>query len=100
MTDQGKQRFKATGTPPVMSTDELRLSGRWVGIRFKIGTYLPWLLPEGLRDGRDANLPEATTRSFWFNGSAIEYPAFDHAETFIARLLMSSACRVTTIRHI
>jgi hypothetical protein len=58
----------------------------WVGIRFKIGTFLPSLLPEGLRDGRDANLPEATTRSFWFNGSAIEYPTFDHAETFIARL--------------
>jgi hypothetical protein len=58
----------------------------WVGIRFKIGTFLPRLLPERLRDGRDANLPAATTRSFWFNGSAIEYPTFEHAEAFITRL--------------
>jgi len=58
----------------------------WIGIRFRLGTFLPRLLPAHLRDGHDANLPAATTRSCWFNGSAIEYPTFDHAEAFIARL--------------
>jgi len=32
-------------------------------------------------------LPEATGRSFWLNGSAWEYPAFENAETFVKRLV-------------
>ena len=33
------------------------------------------------------NLPEATSRSFWLNGSAWEYPDFENAETFVKRLV-------------
>jgi methylphosphotriester-DNA--protein-cysteine methyltransferase len=44
-------------------------------------------LPPGrLRDRRDVTLPEASSRSFWLNGSAWEYPDFENAETFVARL--------------
>ena len=32
-------------------------------------------------------LPEATSRSFWLNGSAWEYPDFENAETFVKRLV-------------
>lgn len=59
----------------------------WIGIRFPLGTFMPRLLPIQLRDRQDLNLPEATTRSFWLNGSALEYPTFDRAETFIAHLV-------------
>jgi methylphosphotriester-DNA--protein-cysteine methyltransferase len=32
-------------------------------------------------------LPDASTQSFWLNGSAWEYPTFENADTFVARLL-------------
>jgi len=34
-------------------------------------------------------LPPATGHSFWLNGSALEYPHFDNAETFVKRLAKS-----------
>lgn len=60
--------------------------GEWLGIRFKVGTFMPRFLPGGLRDQNDVTLPDATSRSFWLNGSAWQYPDFDNAETFIKRL--------------
>jgi hypothetical protein len=60
--------------------------GEWLGIRFKLGTFMPRFLPGSLRDHRDVNLPHATSRSFWLNGSAWEYPDFENAETFVKRL--------------
>ncbi len=61
--------------------------GEWVGIRFKIGTFLPQLLPRNLRDRSDVTLPGATSRSFWLNGSAWEYPTLENADTFVKRLV-------------
>ena len=61
--------------------------GDWLGIRFKSGTFLPQFPPGTLRDHNDLTLPEASTRSFWLDGSAWEYPTFESADTFVARLL-------------
>jgi hypothetical protein len=58
----------------------------WVGVRFKLGTFMPLLPPGRLMDRRDVTLPAATSRSFWLNGSAWEYPTFENAEVFVARL--------------
>lgn len=63
--------------------------GEWIGIRFKIGTFMPRFLPGFLRDHKDVNLPPATAHSFWLNGSALDYPDFDNAETFVRRLAKS-----------
>ena len=61
--------------------------GQWIGVHFKLGTFMP-LLPTGmLRDRNDVTLPEASSRSFWLNGSAWEYPSFDNVETFVTRLV-------------
>jgi hypothetical protein len=61
--------------------------GDWVGIRFKLGTFWPAFLPGTLRDRRDVTLPGASSRSFWLSGSAWEYPTFENADTFVARLV-------------
>jgi hypothetical protein len=61
--------------------------GEWLGIRFKLGTFMPQFLPGSLRDQRDVTLPDATGRSFWLNGSALQYPDFENAETFVKRLV-------------
>jgi len=60
--------------------------GEWIAIRFKLGTFMPRFLPGSLRDHQDVNLPDATSRSFWLNGSAWQYPDFDNAEAFVKRL--------------
>jgi hypothetical protein len=60
--------------------------GEWLGIRFKLGTFMPRLTPRELSDRRDIRLPDATTRAFWLNGSAWEYPDFENADTFVTRL--------------
>lgn len=65
---------------------DLPANGEWLGIRFKAGTFVPYLTPGNLADRRDVTLPDATRHSFWLNGSAWEYPGFEHAETFVARL--------------
>ena len=43
--------------------------------------------PQAISDRRDVTLPEASSRSFWLNGSAWEYPDFENAETFVKRLV-------------
>jgi AraC-like DNA-binding protein len=61
--------------------------GEWVAIRFKLGTFFPQLLPGRLRDRHDVTLAGAGSRSFWLNGSAWDYPTFENADTFAARLI-------------
>jgi AraC-like DNA-binding protein len=61
--------------------------GEWLGIRFRLGTFMPRLPPEQLRDHNDVTLPDASSRSFWLDGSVWEYPDFDNAEDFVARLV-------------
>ena len=61
--------------------------GEWIGVYFKLGTFMPRLPNCILRDRNDVTLPEASSRSFWLNGSAWEYPSFDNIETFVTRLV-------------
>jgi hypothetical protein len=68
------------------TTADCPAHGEWFAIRFKLGTFMPQLRPGILRDRNDVTLPKATSRSFWLNGSAWEYPNFENAETFVARL--------------
>jgi AraC-like DNA-binding protein len=69
-----------------MTTADCPAEGEWLGIRFKLGTFLPRFPPTSLSDRRDVTLADASTRSFWLNGSAWEYPTFENADTFVARL--------------
>lgn len=55
-------------------------------IKFKLGTYIPDLPPKNLVD-EDAVLPDASSRSFWLNGFAWEFPDFENVETFVDRLV-------------
>ncbi|MEQ8675041.1 MAG: helix-turn-helix domain-containing protein [Aggregatilineales bacterium] len=56
------------------------------GITFKIGTYLPHL-PTTHLVNNGINLPDATSRSFWFYGSAWEFPTFENADNFLNRMV-------------
>lgn len=55
-------------------------------IKFKLGTFMPHLPAIGLLD-TETVLPEAAGPTFWLNGSAWQFPDFENAETFVARLV-------------
>lgn len=83
----GRTFFTLRGPETQATLAELPADGEWFAIRFKVGTFVPQLTPGNLTDRRDVTLPEATRHSFWLNGSAWDYPAFENAETFVNRLV-------------
>lgn len=60
--------------------------GEWFAIRFKPGTFFRSLPAPRLIDGNDVSLPAASSHSFWLQGARWQFPSFDNAETFVARL--------------
>ena len=72
---RGKTFLTLRGPETRATTADCPAEGEWLGIRFKLGTFMPQVPPGRLLDRRDVTLPEATGRSFWLNGSAWEYPA-------------------------
>ena len=83
---QGRSFLTVRGPETKMTTAACPAEGEWFGIRFKVGTFLPQFPATSISDRRDVTLPGASTRSFWLNGSAWEYPTVDNVDTFLARL--------------
>ncbi len=55
----------------------------FIGIQFKAGVFMPNLPAKMVMDRNDLNLPEATSKSFWLNSSAWQYPDYENADTFV-----------------
>src|SRR6266540_5038200 len=62
------------------------LGGEFFGIIFKYGTFMPQFPVSTLVDG-DVDLPDASGKSFWLNGSAWQFPNYENADTFVGRLV-------------
>ena len=62
------------------------VDGEWVGIEFRLGTFMP-MLPVSALVNRDLTLPGAGKRSFWLDGSAWQFPDYENADTFVNRLV-------------
>jgi len=85
---RGKTSFTVRGPETKATPLHYQWTGaEWLGIRFKLGTFLPYLPPSKLLDRRDVNLPQATSQSFWLQGSVWELPTFENADTFVERLV-------------
>jgi AraC-like DNA-binding protein len=83
----GKTTLTVRGPETYAATLDCPAEGEWLGIRFKLGTFMPRLPARNLLARKDVTLPEATSRSFWLHGSAWDYPDFENAETFVNRLV-------------
>jgi AraC-like DNA-binding protein len=57
------------------------------GIQFKPGVFMPNLPAKLVMNRHDINLPDASSKSFWLNGSAWKYPNYENADTFVNRLV-------------
>jgi len=82
----GRTTFTVRGPETRSTVAESPADGEWVGIIFKMGTFMPNFLPGSLIDRNDLTLPEAGGRKFWLDGSAWEYPDFENVDTFVDRL--------------
>ena len=65
---------------------EFPAEGEWFGIAFKLGTFVPDILPGSLI-GRYIVLPDTSSRSFSLCHSAWQFPNFENADTFVDRLV-------------
>jgi len=73
-----------TKAAPVSYTE----GDEYLGIRFKLGTFMPYLPARNLLDGA-AILPEATRKTFWLGSSTWQFPDYENVETFVDRLVRS-----------
>ena len=67
---------------------EFPAEGEWFGIAFKLGTFVPNILPGSLID-RNIVLPETSARSFFLCRSAWQFPNYENADTFVDQLVRS-----------
>ena len=62
------------------------VGGEWFGIIFKYGAFMP-RFPVGALVDADLDLPDASSTSFWLNGSAWQFPNYENADTFVEQLV-------------
>lgn len=79
--------FTVRGPETKATLADLPADGEWFGVHFKLGTFMPLMKAAELRDRNDVNLPNASSKLFWLDGSAWEFPTFDNVETFVNRLV-------------
>ena len=89
MRYKGKTTFTVRGPETKATPADFPADAEWLGITFKLGSFMPDLLPGRLLDRQDMNLPEATAKSFWLYSSTWEFPTYENAETFVNRLVRS-----------
>lgn len=83
----GKTMITARGPETKASQADFPADAEFFGITFKLGTFMPHLPVKILRDRQDATLPEASSNSFWLQGSVWELPTFENADVFVGRLI-------------
>jgi len=84
---KGKTILTVRGPETTATLADFPADVEWLGITFNLGIYMPHLPLKILRDRRDATLPEATSKSFWLNGSVWQFPDYENTEAFVARLV-------------
>lgn len=67
------------------SSAQVPSNARFLGIKFKLGAYMPHLPPKDLVDG-SAMLPSASRQSFWLKGSVWKVPTYENVDTFLQQL--------------
>jgi AraC-like DNA-binding protein len=87
MRHQGRSTLTVRGPETKATPADVPAEAEWLGITFKLGTFLPDFPLGSLVDRNDVNLPEASGKSFWFGGSTWEFPTYENAEAFVDRLV-------------
>ena len=84
---QGKTVFTVRGPETQVSKAASPAGAEFIGITFKLGTFMPHLPLKTIMDRADLRLPEAANQSFWLNSSTWQFPTFENVDTFINQLV-------------
>ena len=87
---RGQVRVAVQGPESKASPAPVPEDATFFGIVFSLGTSLSHLPVNRLVNG-SAEIPDATRRSFWLNGSAWCLPDYDNAEGFVRRMVREGA---------
>ncbi len=90
---RGRLSLTVRGPETQATAADCPAEGEWLGILFKLGTFMPKFPASFLIDRNDVTLPEASSRSFWLDSAAWEYPDFQNMETFVDRLVRDELVR-------
>ncbi|MEW6638309.1 MAG: helix-turn-helix domain-containing protein [Actinomycetota bacterium] len=83
----GGTRVVARGPETKASEAEYPAGAEFLGITFRLGTFMPHLPLNALLNGQDAVLPGASSGSFWLHGSVWELPSYENADALVERLV-------------
>lgn len=83
---EGRARLTVRGPETKASIAAIPQDAQFFGVRFRLGTFMPGLPIEHMVD-HAIDLPNASSRSFWLNGSAWELPTYENADVFVRRLV-------------
>ena len=83
---RGAARLTVRGPETKATTVPIPEDAEFFGIQFSVGTFMPVLQPGRLVD-RAFTLPQATSTSFWLNGSVWELPGPDNTDAFVDGLV-------------
>jgi AraC-like DNA-binding protein len=86
MRRHGKSTVTLRGPETFASHADCPDEGEFIGIAFKLGTFMPHLPTARLVDA-PLDLPEARQGTFRLDGSSWEAPTFENADTFIDALV-------------
>jgi AraC-like DNA-binding protein len=84
---KGKTTLTVRGPETRATTADCPADAEFFGIVFKLGTFMPHFPARNLLDRKDVHLPEATSKSFWLNGSTWQIPDYENADMFVDRLV-------------
>ncbi|MUG94863.1 helix-turn-helix domain-containing protein [Scytonema sp. UIC 10036] len=82
----GKTTLTVRGPETKASTAHCPEDAEFFGIQFKLGIFMPHLPLKNLVN-QSLTLSEATSRSFWLNGSAWQFPDYENSDTFVNKLI-------------
>jgi hypothetical protein len=86
-TVDGQTTIAARGPETKASQADFPADAEFLGITFRLGTFMPQLPVSTLLDRQDTVLPAASRTSFWLDSSVWEVPTFDNADVFVSRLI-------------
>jgi hypothetical protein len=85
-TQAGKTSVTIWGPMTQMARIPHREGDTCLGIRFKLGTFMPHLSADKLLN-QGMTLPEAGGKAFWLHSSAWERPTYENVDIFVAWLV-------------
>lgn len=83
---KGKTNITVRGPETKATLAHCPEEAEFFGIQFKLGTFMPHMPTSSLVD-KAVDLPAETNQSFWLAGAAWHLPDFEHADTFVNRLV-------------